>query len=76
MLEGLVSTGVPGRAPERWERWERVPSQHEILAATFDYPIELASKISVTSQNELPGTKVASQIGLKAPPKRILKKRQ
>ena len=23
------------RAPERWERWERVPSQVEILAATF-----------------------------------------
>ena len=23
------------RAPERWERWERVPSQFEILAATF-----------------------------------------
>jgi hypothetical protein len=24
-----------GRAPERWEWWERVPSQFEILAATF-----------------------------------------
>ena len=24
-----------GRAPERWERWKRVPSQFEILAATF-----------------------------------------
>ena len=24
------------RAPERWERWERVPSQLEILAATLD----------------------------------------
>ena len=23
------------RASERWERWERVPSQFEILAATF-----------------------------------------
>ena len=23
------------RASERWERWERVPSQVEILAATF-----------------------------------------
>ena len=23
------------RAPEIWERWERVPSQFEILAATF-----------------------------------------
>ena len=23
------------RAPERWERWECVPSQFEILAATF-----------------------------------------
>ena len=23
------------RAPERWERWERVPSQFVILAATF-----------------------------------------
>ena len=22
-------------APERWERWDRVPSQFEILAATF-----------------------------------------
>ena len=26
---------APARAPERWERWERVPSQFEILAATF-----------------------------------------
>ena len=25
---------LPTRAPERWERWERVPSQFEILAAT------------------------------------------
>ena len=24
-----------GRAPERWERWECVPSQFRILAATF-----------------------------------------
>ena len=31
--ESLVK--VWGRAPERWERWERVPSQFEILAATF-----------------------------------------
>ena len=26
---------VMARAPERWERWECVPSQFEILAATF-----------------------------------------
>ena len=26
---------VKTRAPERWKRWERVPSQFEILAATF-----------------------------------------
>ena len=24
---------LPDRAAERWERWERVPSQFEILAA-------------------------------------------
>ena len=27
---------IPGpRAPERWERWDHVPSQFVILAATF-----------------------------------------
>ena len=35
------------RAPERWERWERVPSQFGILAATFGQPAEIASEISV-----------------------------
>ena len=35
------------RAPERWERWEPVPSQFEILAAAFGQPAERASEISV-----------------------------
>ena len=35
------------RAPERWERWECVPSQFEILAATFGQPAAIASEISV-----------------------------
>ena len=26
---------ILNRAPERWEQWERVPSQFVILAATF-----------------------------------------
>ena len=38
---------VDYRAPERWERWERVPSQFEILEATFGKPAEIASEISV-----------------------------
>ena len=35
------------RASERWERWEYVPSNFEILAATFGYPAEKASEIRV-----------------------------
>ena len=35
------------RATERWERWERVPSQFEILAATFGYSAEIVSEIRV-----------------------------
>ena len=38
------TTMVPGRAPERWERWECVPSQFVILAATFGQPAEIALK--------------------------------
>ena len=30
-----IQVGASSRAPEKWERWERVPSQFEILAATF-----------------------------------------
>ena len=30
------------RGPEIGERWESVPSQFEILAATFDKPAEIA----------------------------------
>ena len=31
----LITMTILSRAPERWERWECVPSQFEILAATF-----------------------------------------
>ena len=35
------------RAPKKWERWERVPSQFEILAATFGQAAEIALKLSL-----------------------------
>ena len=43
----LYKDNVEGRAPERWEQWECVPSQFEIWAATFGKPVEIASEISV-----------------------------
>ena len=43
---GLWRT-AQARAPEKWKGWERVPSQFEILGATFGYPDKIASEISV-----------------------------
>ena len=31
----IAQLEVASRAPERWERWERVPSQFRILPANF-----------------------------------------
>ena len=43
----LIQSNDAIMAPERWERWERVPSQFEIFAATFGQPAAIASEISV-----------------------------
>ena len=52
------------RAPELWERWERVSSQFEILAATFGWPAEIAPKKGLHQPKwEM---EVAIRIGLKA----------
>ena len=58
---------LPARAPERWERWERVPSQFDILAATFGQPAAIASEVSVHQPKRATGNAGASKIGLKAP---------
>ena len=44
---------VVSRAPERWERWERVPSQYEIFAATFGYSAKISSDMSVHQPKSL-----------------------
>ena len=61
------------RAPERWELWERVPSQFVVLAATFGWLAEIASEISAHQPKWAIGNGGCQPNWSKSPPKNALK---
>ena len=69
----VVVMAVVSRAPQGWERWDRVCSYFENFTAIFGYPAEIAAKIS-SYQPKRPTRNEVCPPNLSKSPQKVQKK--